>query len=62
MKIFTFLEEGQDVLVAPARITEGFPFVVILGVAANVEHVVKHAGPAKDFPAWPEKKKITSSV
>ncbi len=61
MKIFTFLEEGQDVLVAPAWITEGFPLVVILGVAANVEHVVEHAGPAQDFPARPEKKS-TSSV
>lgn len=46
-------EEGQDVLVAPARVAHGRPVVVVAPAAAHVHHAVEHARPAQHLPSWP---------
>ena len=51
--VLRLLEVVQHLLVAPARVAVGLPGVVVLLVAANVEHVVEDRGPAQDLATRP---------
>ena len=51
--ILRLLEERQDVFVAPARISETVPLVVVLLAAADVQHPVDDGSAADHFPAVP---------
>ena len=41
-------EVGKDIVPGPAAITQLRPVVVILGLAANIDHAVDRTGPAQD--------------
>ena len=51
--VLRLLEVVQDLLGAPPGVAVGLPDVVVLLVAANVEHVVEDRGPAQDLATRP---------
>ena len=51
--VLRLLEVVQHLLVAPARVAVGLPGVIVLLVAANIEHVVEDRGPAHHRPSGP---------
>ena len=51
--VLRLLEVVEHVLVAPARVAEVAPLVVVAAVAADVEHVVEDGGAAEDATPGP---------
>src|SRR4029453_12181858 len=45
------LEVGQDRIVVPALAAPLAPFIVVVGVAAHIDHAVDRAGAAQDLAA-----------
>ncbi len=53
VEVLRALEQGQHVLVAPARVAEVRPRVVVAAVPAGVDHAVESARSAQHLAAWP---------
>ena len=51
--VLGFLEVGQDIGVAPARIAQRNPALVVFALAAHVEQAVERTGAAQHFTARP---------
>src|SRR5262249_24113911 len=52
--VLRFLEVGQDVSKAPAGISQLFPLVIILAMAADIDHGVERTAAAQDLASRPE--------
>ena len=46
--VFSFLEKGENVFVAPADRAKLLPFFIVTGIAADVDHRIDGAAAAQD--------------
>ena len=51
--IFGFFKVIKNVFVAPARVSQRFPYVVIFFISSHVEHVIEHARTSENFSPGP---------